>query len=188
MPGRSSIELWRSSGGLVMPGIDREGADGNVQVVLDVVDATLAGEPVDPAHAELAELALLLADERPSIPPKFAGALDQAVQRRFEPVERRRGGVTGPVVRGLRGRWWLWSPAAGLAAVLLAAVVIVAAGSGRPSSSSVASSAGSASAPHRASASARSAKVPAPSATASAAPATPTLEPPVNGRKVIQGA
>ena len=40
--------------------------------VLNVLDATLAGEPVAPAHAELAELAVLLADERPTIdkPPK----------------------------------------------------------------------------------------------------------------------
>jgi hypothetical protein len=171
-----------------MPGIDREGDDVNVQVVLDVLDATLAGEPVDPVHAELAELALLLADERPSIEPKFAGALDQAVRHRFEPVERRSAGVAGPVVRGLRRRWWLWSPAAGLAAVLLAAVVIVAAGTGQPSSSSIASSAGSASAPHRAAAPAPQGKLPAPSAAASTAPGAPTLQPPANGRKAIQGA
>jgi hypothetical protein len=171
-----------------MPGIDREGDDVNVEVVLDVVDATLAGEPVDPAYAELAELTLLLADERPSMEPKFAGALDQAVQRRFERVGRRDGGVAGPVVRGLRRRWWLWSPAAGLAAVLIAAVVIVAAGTGQPTSSSVVSSAGSASAPHRASAPAPAVKAPVPSAAASTAPAAPTLQPPANGRKVIQGA
>ena len=45
---------------------------------LDAIDATLAGEPVDPQYAELAELALLLADERPGVDPVFAHNLDRA--------------------------------------------------------------------------------------------------------------
>ena len=35
--------------------------DPEVLAELEAIDATLAGEPVDPIHAELAELALLLA-------------------------------------------------------------------------------------------------------------------------------
>jgi hypothetical protein len=91
-------------------------------VALEAVDATLAGEPVDPAHAELAELALLLAAERPTIDPRFAVSLDEAVQRRFAPVG------AAPPSRAKPRRWWLWTPAAGLAAALVAALVIVVAG------------------------------------------------------------
>ena len=32
---------------------------------LEAIDATLAGEPVEPVHAELAEVALILRAERP---------------------------------------------------------------------------------------------------------------------------
>ncbi len=42
-----------------------EHLDPRVLADLDAIDATLAGEPVYPAHAELAELALLLADATP---------------------------------------------------------------------------------------------------------------------------
>ncbi|HZE05304.1 MAG TPA: hypothetical protein VE127_08780, partial [Solirubrobacteraceae bacterium] len=73
---------------------------------LAVVDATLAGEPVDPRHAELAELALILRDERPAVDAAFAAELDERVARRFarpaRPVSARR--------RWMRG-WWLRSAA-----------------------------------------------------------------------------
>lgn len=48
---------------------------------LDAIDATLAGDPVDPAHAELAELALLLAAGRPQPAERFAARLDAQVAR-----------------------------------------------------------------------------------------------------------
>ena len=57
--------------------------DPEVAAELDAIDATLAGEPVDPRHAELAELALLLAAEKPEVRPEFARSMDQLVQRRF---------------------------------------------------------------------------------------------------------
>ncbi len=41
---------------------------------LDAIDATLAGEPVDPRFAEIAELALLLTAERPQPAPAFAAS------------------------------------------------------------------------------------------------------------------
>ena len=43
--------------------------DPDVLAELEAIDATLAGLAIDPAYAELAELALLLADERPRIAP-----------------------------------------------------------------------------------------------------------------------
>ncbi len=102
---------------------------------LEAIDATLAGEPVDPAYAEVAELALLLSAERPQPRPEFAAELDAAVERRF----RRAPGVSVPGPRG-GGRarsWWAnaWMASGGLAAALAAviAAVIVIGGGGSPS-------------------------------------------------------
>src|SRR5579864_608074 len=111
--------------------------DERIMASLEAVDATLAGEPVDPIHAELAELALLLADERPGVDPEFATRLDRAVQRRFAPVEVAKPSRQARVLPALRRGWWFWTPAAGLAAALIAAVVIVAAGPPSSSSSSL---------------------------------------------------
>lgn len=97
---------------------------------LEAVDATLAGDPVDPEYAELAELALILRRDRPAPAETFTAALDERVQRRFAPPPR--PSQTG----GGRRRRWLWAPgaavAAGLAGVL---VVLVVAGGGGGSSS-----------------------------------------------------
>jgi hypothetical protein len=206
--------------------------DPGIVATLDAIDATLAGDPVDPAHAEFAELALLLAAERPSIDPRFADGLDRAVDRRFAPAAQGSPGRPARVVPALRRRWWLWTPAGGLAAALVAAIVIVAAG-GTSQPVTVTSSAGSAeaklpspsagqakptppdtlAAPSRTGASAPRAATPTSSrngasassgaaATSSSsaassaggalganslAPAQP-LQPPSNGRKIIQGA
>jgi hypothetical protein len=62
---------------------------------LDAIDATLAGEPVDPAHAELAELALLLADTAPKPRPEFERELDARVGRRFASLGSK-AAVRGP--------------------------------------------------------------------------------------------
>ena len=64
--------------------------DPDVLAELEAIDATLRGEAVDPAHADLAELALLLADQRAALPADAAQSLDAAVARRFEPARRRR--------------------------------------------------------------------------------------------------
>ncbi len=113
---------------------------------LEAIDATLRGEAVDPAHAELAELALLLAADRPQLPAEAARSLDAAVARRFVPVVAgpraggdayagdRAGAGTSTGAHGGRGgrgtdRWgarvrgWARRPAFGLA---LAGVVAVA--------------------------------------------------------------
>lgn len=176
--------------------------------VLEAIDATLAGEPVDPSHAEMAELALLLADERPGIDADFAAALDRALERRFVPVPSQRS-PRPRVARLLRRRWWLWTPAVGLAAALIAAIVVVAAGgSGPPPVTRASSSASSTPAaappggPSAASTSASSAaagsasaggsvgsprSVNSPSSAFQSSPGAP-LQPPANGRKIIQGA
>jgi hypothetical protein len=176
--------------------------------VLEAIDGTLAGEPVDPIHAEMAELALLLADERPGIDADFAASLDRALERRFDPVPppptpRPRVG------RVLHRHWWLWTPAAGLAMALIVAIVVVAAGgSGRSAVTRASSSAASAppAARQRASSAAAAASSGAPSlhsaasgalgpsrASSSASSAVlsapgSTPQPPANGRKTIQGA
>jgi len=115
---------------------DEQLLDPMIAEELDAIDATLAGDPVDPRFAELAELALLLAAERPDGPrPEFAHELDRRVQARF----RRAGG--GPVASGsggsaaggagagswrarARAPWWHLTPALGAAGTALAAVVI----------------------------------------------------------------
>jgi hypothetical protein len=189
--------------------------DPRIVASLEAVDATLAGDPVDPIHAELAELALLLADERPTTPPAFAARLDRAVERRFVPVASAKAKAAPGVVPALRRRWWFWTPAAGLAAALIAAVVIVAAGGSQgPAFSSSSSNAAlpSPSAGHNAAQTPLVAAAPSSSqrtpssasgaaassaSTASGAPASAAngasgtavpLAPPANGRKVIQGA
>ncbi|HZU40860.1 MAG TPA: hypothetical protein VE992_07395, partial [Solirubrobacteraceae bacterium] len=65
--------------------LDETPIDPEIEATLDAIDATLAGEPVDPRFAEVAELALLLAAERPRPRAQFADALDARVQRRFAP-------------------------------------------------------------------------------------------------------
>jgi hypothetical protein len=103
-----------------------------VLATLEAVDATLAGEPVDPAFAEVAELALLLREERSAPAGEFVRTLDRRVEQRFETAPD--GGEAPRQRRGRISRWW-WAlaPAGGLAAAVAAVVVL---GGGSPSSSS----------------------------------------------------
>src|SRR5688500_3192670 len=57
---------------------------------LEAVDAALAGRYVAPEHAELAELALLLRDEKPQPAPAWATNLDRRVEAGFPAAPRRR--------------------------------------------------------------------------------------------------
>jgi hypothetical protein len=84
---------------------------------LDAIDATLAGEPVEPRFADMAELALLLAADRPVVEREFAAALDERVAGRF-------GAGRGVVAPRGRARSWLLSPQFGLAGAGLAAVIV----------------------------------------------------------------
>src|SRR5437764_40304 len=116
--------------------IDETPLDPAVLAQLDAIDATLAGEPVDPQHAELAELALLLAAEKPQVPPDFARTMDQAVAERFSRPGR---GARDEGLSGFTGRWSWMAPLAGVSAALAAAaiVVVVAFSGGGGSSSGV---------------------------------------------------
>jgi hypothetical protein len=100
------------------------------------VDATLAGEPVDPDYAELAELALILRRERPRTSDAFTARLDERVERRFA--------RPAPAVRGTGLRRLFSGSLAGLVAATAAvALVVVIAGSGGGGSSSGESSSSS---------------------------------------------
>jgi Domain of unknown function (DUF4349) len=95
---------------------------------LAAIDAALAGEPVDPDLADLAELTALLREERQEPDPTFARALDDRVKRGFP---RRAQGRAVPAAHGAaRLRAWLSgalrSPVAlgSAATVVLAAVVV----------------------------------------------------------------
>jgi Domain of unknown function (DUF4349) len=106
-----------------MRGPDSDPLSPEIATALIAVDATLAGEPVDPEYAELAELALILRRERPRTSDAFAARLDDRVERRFA--------RPAPAERGTGLRRWLFGPMAGLAAAAAGvAVVIVVASSG----------------------------------------------------------
>ena len=186
--------------------IDDAPMDPEVAAALDAIDSTLAGEAVDPQYAELAELALLLADDRPGVDPVFAHNLDDRVSGRFGEAAReaerasRRSGWSG---------WLAGGAAVTLAAAVVALVVFVPgiehAGSSSASSSAASSAVGSASssssagpaqqlsAPSRAASgaatgsasSAASSQASAPTATS---PSGRTPVPAPNGRKTIQSA
>jgi hypothetical protein len=146
-----------------MPLLDQDPIDPEIAATLDAIDATLAGEPVDGRYAEIAEIALLLASDRPEIPPAFAQSLDGKVERRFAPL--------GAPEKRRRRRWsGFWQVAGGLAAGVAAivAVALVAGGGGGSGASSASFSSGSESATSAASSAASS--PPAASASGSSAP------------------
>jgi hypothetical protein len=95
---------------------------------LAALDAALAGDPVEPDFADLAELTALLREERPEPDPPFARALDDRVQRGFP---RRAQGRAVPAPHGAaRLRGWLSgalrSPVAlGSAATIVIVAVVV---------------------------------------------------------------
>lgn len=119
---------------------ESEQFDPEIVATLEAIDATLAGEAVDPRHADIAELALLLADERPRVDPAFATVLDEGVQRRFE---------AAPRAGRRRFAWSLWAPSAAVAVSLVVAVVIVL-GQGGGGSSGVSNGVGAAAASSKA--------------------------------------
>ena len=93
-----------------MPLLDQDPIDPEIAATLDAIDATLAGEPVDGRYADVAEIALLLASDRPQVPPAFAHSMDQKVARRFAPrAQQRRFGkrrrISGGAGRASGRRW-----------------------------------------------------------------------------------
>ena len=100
-----------------MRGPDSDPLGPEITGALMAVDATLAGDPVDPEYAELAELALILRRERPRTSDAFAARLDERVQRRFA--------RPAPAARGTGLRRWLTGSMAGLAAAAAATVLVI---------------------------------------------------------------
>jgi hypothetical protein len=94
-----------------------------VQEDLDAMDAAVAGRPPEGGDAVLAELAVLLAGDRPEPDPAWVNRMDARATKGFakSPAAPRRRRFT------LRA---FAAPAAGLAACALLALVIVFAGSG----------------------------------------------------------
>src|SRR5690349_23541894 len=84
---------------------------------LEAVDAALAGRYVAPEHAELAELALLLRDERPQPRPVWATQLDRRVDAGFPARPKPR-------------REWVWlrkaAPVVAIAAVFVPIIALAA--------------------------------------------------------------
>jgi len=114
--------------------------DPEVLAELEAIDATLAGEPVDPDHAEIAELALLLAATRELPSEQFTQTLDARVARRFVAAPA----AASPRQRA-RARFSLWSTrpafasalAGGFAAVVVATVIASGALSSGPARTAV---------------------------------------------------
>jgi hypothetical protein len=113
--------------------LDDTPIDPEIAASLDAIDATLAGEPVDPKYADLAELALLLSADRPECSPEFAHTMDERVARRFAPSPTSAGAGHG----GRRRRsWWSLAPVWGSAVAGLAVAVLVVVNLGGGSSDS----------------------------------------------------
>ncbi|HET9073347.1 MAG TPA: DUF4349 domain-containing protein [Solirubrobacteraceae bacterium] len=105
---------------------------------LEVVDRALTGAAVDPADAELAELALLLAAARPEPSAEAAARLDARVGTRLALITR--PSPDRPARRGRGGRAWVLRPAfgagLGLCVALMALVLVVGHGGGSSSGAS----------------------------------------------------
>jgi hypothetical protein len=110
---------------------------------LEAVDAALAGRYVAPEHAELAELALLLRDDRPQPAPGWATRLDRRVEAGFPARPKAR-------------RQWVWlrqaAPVMAIVAVIVPIVAIAAlnGGSGDDSQSNAGGSSGASTAAEQA--------------------------------------
>jgi hypothetical protein len=159
--------------------------DPEIAAQLDAIDATLAGEPVDPRHAELAELALLLRDERPGVDAGFARELDARVARRFAPTPAADAAASSRTSLGWR-RWM--APLGGLAAACVAAAVVVfvvgsgGGGSKRPIEPLMKA------APAHSAAAAASGSASSSAAAGARAFTSPNATPAPDGRKIVQSA
>jgi Domain of unknown function (DUF4349) len=130
--------------------LDQDPIDPEIAATRDAIDATLAGEPVDARYAEMAEIALLLASEKPHIPAEFARSMDEQVGRRFAPAPGSAVAVKATARRRRAKRFWEAGGALAAGAALVVAIVVVAgvvvAGGGGGSSASSSSSSSSAAA------------------------------------------
>jgi hypothetical protein len=132
--------------------LDHDPIDPEIAAALDAIDATVAGEPVDARYAELAEIALLLAADRPQVPTEFACAMDARVERRFAPAPPPAPARAAASARSARRRWRgsvLWQSMGALTAgvALIVAIVLVTGGAHLGGGSSASSSSGAALSP-----------------------------------------
>jgi hypothetical protein len=174
--------------------LDATPMDPEIEEALDAIDATVAGEPVDPKYAELAELALLLTDDRPTPEPAFAYTLDERVRGRFGQA------ASSDRPAPARRRGWLTFGGTSVALAAIVALLVFVApslhGSGPSSSSSssaassgvASSSAGSSSSSGASSSAAHSPGSAAASSSSSFGALSRSPQPPTNGRKTIQSA
>ncbi|HEY5187817.1 MAG TPA: DUF4349 domain-containing protein [Solirubrobacteraceae bacterium] len=102
--------------------------DEESQRTLAVIDQTLAGEAVAPQDADLAELTLILAGQRPQPSAAFAASLDDRVSQRFAAAPARPSGQRARRAR----RSWLYAPGAAFAAAATAAAVVIVVSGGTP--------------------------------------------------------
>jgi hypothetical protein len=173
---------------------------------LAVIDATLSGEAVDPEHAELAELSLLLADGRETPEEGFAASLDRRAARRFAPEP-----APGEGPGRQRVRWrWMFAPGAtvGLAAIVALIVLLgsgsrprpivpsaknISTGAAASGSAPGASAAGTSTSSASAAGPSGSARVPAAGASlgtisSNGAAVSPAPTPSTSGRQIVQSA
>jgi hypothetical protein len=136
---------------------------------LEAVDAALAGRYVAPEHAELAELALLLRDDRPQPAPGWATQLDRRVEAGFPARPKAR-------------RQWVWlrqaAPVMAILAVIVPIIAIAALNgdNGGDSASSGGGSSGASTAAEQA--------APAPDQPVTSDSRAPSAAPSVRSRKV----
>jgi uncharacterized protein DUF4349 len=140
--------------------LDQGPMDPDIAEELAAIDATLAGEPVDPHHAELAELALLLRAERPQISDSFARKLDARGEQRFGAASASKQTAS----KRLFSRTWVWAPAATAGALAASIAIVFAIGSSGGGMSGFSSTSAAAPAPST---------HPSSAATTAAAPGTP---------------
>jgi hypothetical protein len=163
---------------------DDSSLDPGAETALAVIDATLAGEAVEPQQAELAELTLILAGGRPAPTDAWAEALDVRVASRFA---RRPGPESATGLKRRRRRRWRYAPGAAVGLAAVAAVVLVLVGRGSPPP--VRDISTGVSLPHaNTTLPSASRSAAASSTTASAPAATGAPSPPTSGRQVVQSA
>ena len=116
--------------------------DPRIAADLATVDRALSGLPVEGGDADLAELALLLRDERPASEPRWAAELDERAAAGFPrggggPVRRARRGDAGAASRGSAeaAGWSRRERVATLAVVVVVATSSFDGGSGEPTMS-----------------------------------------------------
>ena len=115
--------------------------DPRVEHELATIERALGGRDTDPGDAALAELALLLRDERPDPDPGWAARLDERAAAGFP----RGGGGRGVKRPSRRSGGWM-APAGALATLLLVVVVVAVVNKGGGTSGGNADSASSGSA------------------------------------------